>query len=230
MKIKIIYYNVMSPYNDGIEKYTDETIEINDKTTLKDIFINSKVNADVSKYYKLSSNYYYNHRRLPYIRKENNVVIWEPSYEEVKVIDFIFTHDIKDNIIYADIGIPQAGGPDLKDFIHLWNDYFPIIDQIASIFGFIDGTIRISMLLKSIFIDKRKKVLPPHGVLDIILSRKQWNHNELSEILGIEKGNAKMFLKALGYTWDNSKKLHVLQCDPNELRDKLSKVQFWEHG
>lgn len=231
MKIKIIYYNVMSPYVDGIPEYTEAIIQVDDKTTLKDIFTKSKqVNADVSKYYKLSGNYYYNHKILPYIKKDNGIIIWEPSYEEVKVIDFILTHDIKDNIIHADTGIPQAGGPDLKNIIQLWNDYYPIIDQISTVFGFLGGVAGFSTFLKSTFIDKKKKLLPPHGAFDFILAKAQWNHNELAESLEIEKESAKKILQGLGYKWDNSKKLYVHQDDPNKIKDKLSKVSYWERG
>lgn len=227
MKVKIIYCNLMHQYTNEIPKYTETILQIDDKTTLKDIFIDSKqVNADVSKYYKLSGKYYFNNKRLPYIKKENNKIIWEPSYEKVKVIDFLFTHNIKNNIIYADIGIIQAGGPDLKDFIQLWYDYYPIINEIVTVFGFFSGIAEVSRFIKSIFIDKSKKLLPPHGIFDLILSKKQWNHNELSENLDIDKESTKMILQGLGYKWDNSKKIYVYQGDLNQLRKKLSKVSF----
>ncbi|KGM97210.1 hypothetical protein Z968_04195 [Clostridium novyi A str. 4552] len=233
MKIKIIYNNLLSPYNDEIEKYTETIMEINDKTTLKDIFINSQQgNADVSKYYNLSSRYYYNSNVLPYIKKTDNTVIWEPSYNEIKVIDFIFTHNIQDNIIYADTGIPQAGGPDLKDFIQLWNEYYDVISQIVTLFGFVNGVLKIGKFFEKVFIDKfkNKKILPPQGVFDLILSKKQWNHNELSQNLDIDKEDAKNILKLLGYKWDNSRKLYIQQRDPKEIIDKLSKVKFWQYG
>lgn len=231
MEIKIVYYNVLSPYTDGVPKYTEEIISISDNTTLKSLFVASqKGTADVSKYYKISKNYYYNHNKLPYIKKINGEIVWEPTYKEIRVIDFIYTHDINDNIIYADIGIPQAGGPDLKNFIHLWNEYYPIIEQISAIFGFCAGITEIGKKIKSLFINEKKVLPPPHGILDLILSKNMWNHYELSVYLDVDKENAKMFLKALGYKWDNNKKLYILQGDVNDIIKKFSNVSFWKHG
>lgn len=231
MEVKVIYYNVLYPYINEVSKYMEDILVVSDSMTLKDMFTASKQSsANVSKYYKLSENYYYNHNQLPYIKKIGGEIVWEPTYENIKVIDFIHTHDIKDNIIYADTGIPQAGGSDLKDFIKLWDQYYPIIDQISSLFGFCTGIAGIGLFIKSIFVTKKKKSPPPHGVFDLILSKNKWNHFELSEELEIDKEATKKLLQALGYRWDNSEKLYIHQGDINEIREKLSKVSFYEHG
>jgi len=230
VEVKVVYYNVLSPYIDGVIKYTEDILAVTDSMTLKDIFATSKQScADVSKYYKVSENYYYNNNQLPYIKKIDGEIIWEPSYEDVKVIEFIYTHDINDNTIYADTGIPQAGGPDLKVFIDLWNEYYPIIDQISSLYGFYTGIVGIGLFIKSIFVNKKKKSPPPQGVFDLILSKNKWNHFELSVALEIDVEATKKLLQAFGYRWDNSKKLYIHQGDINEIIEKLSKVSFYEH-
>lgn len=227
MEVKIVYSNVMFPYIKEGEKNTIEIVQINDKTTLKDVFIKSKeVHADVSKYYRLSGKYYYNKERLPYIKNENNLIVWEPYYNQVKVIDFILTHDIKDNTIYADTGIIQAGGVGLKEIIQLWEEYLPIIEQISTFFGLVGGVVGFGKFLRGIFVDKKKELIPPHSLFDFILERDKWNHYELAESLAIEIEDSKNLLQGLGYKWDKSKKMYVHQGDVNKIKNKLSEVSF----
>lgn len=228
--IKIIFYNVLSPYSDGkIPKEKIVELSFNKKTTLQELFdLSQESYADISKYYKISMPYYHNNRRVPFILVNNKKLIWEPGYNEIKVVDFLTTNDILDNTILADTGIPQAGGPDIKDIIQLWNEYYPIIDQIATCFGFTSGLIGIGLWVKSLF--NKKKSPPPQSIFDLLLSRKKWNHVYLADLLKIKRDDAKKLLQAFGYKWDASEMLYIQQSDTEEIIKKLTKVSFFDLG
>lgn len=223
MKVKLILFNVMSSIIKNIPEYEEFTVEIKDSTTLSELFEKASNNiADVSKYYFISGKYYQNLDILPYVICSDNKIKWEVPYHIINVNDFLKTHDINDNIIKADTGITQSGGPGLKDFFQLWNEYYPIIDQIATVFG-LTG---FGIWIRSLFINKK---IPPHGIFDLILSRNIWNHHELSELLEISQEDTKNILKGLGYKWDNVKKAYT-HNDRNSIRKKFSKVNLWDHG
>lgn len=227
MEIKLVFFDVMSPYmNDKLPKYEEVLLPITDTLTLQELFETAKQGtADISNYYLLSRSYYYNRRQVPYIVNDRCKIEWEPTYDNIKVVDFIRTHNIVDNTIHGDIGISQAGGPDMKDLILLWNEYYPIIDQMSSSFGFGAGFFGIGLFVKALF-TKEKKPAPPHGVFDLILSKHKWNHYELADSLKIDKEDSKKLLQAFGYKWDNSKKMYILLGDINEIRGKLSSVRM----
>lgn len=227
MEVKVVFFDVLSPYmNDKLPKYEEVLLPITDTLTLQELFDTVKHGtADISNYYLLSKSYYYNQGRLPYIIDGRCKIVWEPTYDSIKVVDFIRTHNIDDNTIHADTGIPQVGGKGTKDLILLWNEYYPIIDQISSLFGFGAGVIGIGLFVKSLFV-KGKKPSPPHGVFDLILSKDKWNYHDLSDCLEFEQEDVKKLLQAFGYKWDHSKKIYILHGDINEIRDKLSSVKM----
>ena len=89
MKVKIVFFYVLS------SEVEEVVVSISDSTTLKELFeITQNSYADVSGYYPISMRYYHNHNLLPYIIKVNGEVDWEPTYENIKVVDFFHTHDI----------------------------------------------------------------------------------------------------------------------------------------
>lgn len=227
--VKVVYLNVLSPYSNGRipkEKIGEE--DIDQDTTIQELFdLSQEGCADITKYYNLSSSYYFNNRTLPYICSSERKVIWGPAYEKIKVLDFIKTHNIKNNTILADTGIPQAGGPDFKDLVQLWNECYPIIDQFSSIFGLGGSLIGIGKWIKSLFI--KKKGVPPQSIFDFLLSRNKWNHYELAEMLEIKDYEAKKLLRAFGYKWDSSMKVYIQQSNTKEIIKKLSEVSIYKH-
>ncbi|KJU72484.1 hypothetical protein [Clostridium baratii] len=227
MEIKVVYKDLMQSFVQETHVCSEKIIEIDNETTLKDIFeYSNEINADVSKYYRLGSKYYFNQKILSYIRKEDNTVIWEPSYDKVKVIDFIFTHDIKDNTIYADTGIIQAGGFGLKDIIQLWNDYYPVFDQLVTGVAVIEMGCKFSKFIKNTFVDKKQNIKSPISIIDLISSKKKWNHYELADSAELEYEEAKSLLLGFGYKWDNSQKLYIYEGDMNNLIEKFAKIEI----
>lgn len=228
-KVKVVLNNVLYPYmKDSIEESKKVLLSFNEQTTIQELFeLSGESCADLSKYCNVSRGYYFNCRSLPYIFDSEGNVLWEPHYDEIKVVDFIRTYSVRDNTVYADTGIPQAGGPDLKDLVQLWEEYYPILEQIGTTFGFVSGIVGIGRWIRSLF---KKKNPPPQTIFDLLLSREQWNHFELAESLEIDKDEMKKLLQVFGYKWDNSKRLYVQQGNTEEIIQKLAQVSFFEHG
>jgi len=55
----------------------------------------------------------------------------------------------------------------------------------------------------------------------LIYLRKRWNHFELSELIEIDKDDAKKLLQIFGYKYDNYIGMYVQQEISIELREKL---------
>ncbi|EHK2349162.1 hypothetical protein KCL53_002299 [Clostridium perfringens] len=230
MEIRIIYNYVIQSCSKGYPVITEDIIKINNETTLEDIFkYSNQENADVSKYYKISGGYYFNRKILPYIKNKNNEVIWEPEYKNIKVLDFIFTHDIQDNTIYADTEITQAGGPELNDVSQLWNHCYPIIDQIVTVVCFYELSIKLSNFIKGLFKGKKIEQVPPNSFIEFILSKDKWNHYELAEYMEITPEESKNLLKGFGYKWDNSKKIYINRNNLKEILEKFSKISIYKN-
>ncbi len=230
MRIKIEYYNVLFPYID--EKTIPEReiveLEYNQNTTIQDLFDNSQqCCADLSKYYDLSRDLCFNNRYFPYIISSDGNVLWNILYSDTKVADFLFTHKIQDNIIYADTGIPQAGGRGYKEVIDLWNMIYPILDQIGTLLGLSFGVIEIKRIIKTKFLDKK---VAPQSVFDLLLSRTQWNHNDLSESLNLSIDDTKKLLQISGFEWDRHKRTYVLGDKKRDITEKLSKIDIYYDG
>ena len=225
MEVKVIFYHVFHEINPKVYPETIEFVSnVDDNTTIKEVL--DKVGqpcADLSEYYYLSGMFCFNQNFLPYIINSKGKVEWDISFEEAKVIDFISTHAIENNIIYSKTGYPQAGGPGFKELTEIWESIYPIIDQFVTVVGL--GTIIIgaSKWLQSLF--KRKDV-PPQSYFDLVYSRNEWNHNEFAELLDISREDAKHLLKLFGYEYDKYKMMFVQQSISLQLREKLSKINI----
>jgi hypothetical protein len=227
-KITIEFYNVLFPYmEDGsipekkiVELYYDEN------STVQELLDKSEeCCADLSRYYDLSASLCYNNSFFPYIITTSDKILFDKPYCETRIVDFLHTHKIVDGIVYADTGIPQARGPDIKDIYDMWMQIYPIIDQIGTMLGLFLGGKEFFKWIKSIF---KKKPLPPQTVFDLLLSRDQWNHTELSDELDISVEDVKKLLQIAEFKWDKNKMLYVFSGDSEKIRDKLSKISIFK--
>lgn len=223
MEVKVIFYHVFHAID---PKAYPETIEfvsnIDDDITMKELFDKAGQScADLSEYYYLSGEFCFNENFLPYIINSKGKVEWDISFKEAKVVDFISTHTIENNIIYSKTGYPQAGGPGFKELTEAWKSIYPIIDQFVTTVGLGTITIGASKWVQTLF--KREDV-PPQSYFDLIYSRNEWNHNEFAGLLDISREEAKQLLKLFGYKYDKYKMMFIQQSISLELREKLSKV------
>ena len=228
-KVKIEFYNVLSPYMDDKTVPEKKIVELDydQDTTIQELLeLSGESCADLSSYYSLSKSLYYNNCYFPYIISPTGTVTFDQSYRETKVIDFLHTHKIDNGIIYADTGIPQAGGPDVKDLFDMWTQVYPIFDQVGTMIGLFFGAKEFVKWIKSTF---KKNPLPPQTVFDFMLSKSQWNHIELADELSIDVEEVKKLLQLADFKWDKKRMQYVFSGDMNQIKEKLSKISIYEH-
>lgn len=207
----------------AIENSTDDlTVEINETTTIPDLF--DMVNipwGDFSDYYRYSSMYYYNRETLPFLLVDKQIQ-YDVAFTDARIIDFIDTHqiDVSNDKLRVLTGYPMAGGLGAPDVVALWNCAFPILKDIA-IGLIVQFACEIIKKICSLF-KKRNKA--PNIIFDIVYTRKQWNHHELAEYLDIEPENAKSILKLLGYEYDRKKMAYIQGEHIEEIQNKLQQL------
>ncbi len=219
MKIKLIINNIMLDDNN----FTEQEIDISEDSTLQELLdVSGYGIADVSEYYKYSGVFTWNCICCPYIISDEGI-LYNVLFNQIKLKDFIKTHGINNNTIKIVVGYPQAGGPGFNDLKAIWDIVQPYLNDIAILFT-ISGVNCKSIIdwFRKFF---EKKKVAPHTVMDIILSRKQWNHKELADILDVPEENTKYLLKAFGYCYDNKLMQYVPSEKTEELIEKISSVQ-----
>lgn len=223
MEIRVVLYDVLHEYNHTSESERIEFVtNFDNDTTLEEIFESAgHPYADLSEYYYLSGAFSFNTRSLPFIINSSGRIDWNISYQEAKIIDFIATHHIKNNVITAKIGLIQTGGAGSIDLIDIWNLVYPVLDQIKTIFELGAASITMGKWVHSLF---HNKDIPPQSYFDLIFSRSNWNHFDLAELIDISPDNARNLLKAFGYIYDKNKHMYVQQSSSLELREKISKI------
>lgn len=221
-EVELVFYHVLhSVAPKDFPKEKRAVIQCSKTTTLKELLVSAEEPcADLSQYYNLSKEYCFNEQFLPYVLGSDGKVRWNVKYDDVTIGDFVRTHDIHDNVIYADTGIPQAGGIGVKQIAELWISYYPILDQFVTAVGAIKGIAVVGKWIKGLF----KKDAPPPAIFDLILSRERWNHVELAVITDIGVENAKMLLKTFGFAWDPVSRQYLKGPQSEEIIGKLSTV------
>ena len=201
----------------------DLTVEINETTTIPDLF--DMVNipwGDFSDYYRYSGMYYFNRETLPFLLVDKQIQ-YDVAFTDARIIDFIDTHqiDVGNDKLRILTGYPMAGGLGAPDIIALWIQAYPILEQIAVAFTILDYSMKIIKSIGKIFEHRRKA---PNTVFDIIYTRAQWNPNELAELLQLEPEYIKHLLKALGYVYDRKKMAYVQSECIDDIRNKLNNI------
>ena len=206
--IKILFYditlsngliNLDSLKNDSMFHENYASFTFTENTTIQDLLDATQPYACLSLYYNLSKTYCFNEHFFPYIITVDNKIMWNLSYMDTRVIDFIYTHQIDDGIIFAEVGMVQAGGMGFKEIAELWQDIQIFIGYLANCIANIKDLLIIIDKIKDYYI---KKNIPPQSVLDLIYSKDEWNLYQISEHLGLPVDHGKHLLKGLGYKWN----------------------------
>ena len=61
-------------------------------------------------------------------------VLYDVSFENARVKDFLNTHSITDNNLRIVIDTPLAGGLGDEELFDLWNNIYPILEATAVLF------------------------------------------------------------------------------------------------
>lgn len=227
MDVKVLIKDVM--FDNSSKEELEQMLKISENTTIQELFdIAGCSCGDISDYYEYSGVFSHNCIFCPFIITEKGVQ-FNILFSEAKVVDFFRTHNITNNTIRVTTGYPQAGGPGLKEILEIWKNISPFLETITPCLNFVAIISTITGInLKTIWDHFKSKKVPPHTVVDMLSTKKQWNHNELAEILGIPKKNAKHLLKAFGYKYNKSKKLYTPSKLTDELKEKIKNIQVYD--
>lgn len=226
MKIKVYVKNIALD-----EPQTKEyDVNINHSMSVQDLLDMLKCSvADLSDYYEYSGVFAWNNGYLPFIISDDKLM-YNVSYSEVNLMDFMNTQHISDNSIRVTTGYAQAGGPGFIELEEIWEAFCMVWEAVKP---YLEEMIIVTTLsgisVKDIFKGLRtyftKKKTTPHAVVDMLSSRKQWNHKELASYLGVEDTYAKHLLLAFGYKYDRKLMQYVPGEKTEELKEKLENIQ-----
>ena len=187
-------------------------------------------NITFNSYYIFDFELFLNEYKLPYIIRDENIE-WNVDINTVTLLDFMRTHDIAlSDGITIEIGYPMAGGRgDMLDVVEIWVNAWPIIKEfapyvIASV-GFLSSSISLIQWINNLKNKKKNDIPYPYHFFDYIYRRTIWNHYELARYLDISAEDAKYWLNALLYQWDNSIKAYVVsEDDKNKVMNMINRV------
>ncbi len=221
MEVKIFINNVALENSQTSER----TAHADENTTVQELLnsIGCEI-ADLSEYYEFSGIFTWNTECLPYVISYNEI-LYDVPFSEASLFDFIQTHNIHDNTIRIVVGYPQAGGPGFVELEQLWDQVYPILQQIELILSLGIIASGAAKRLCNLF-KKRKRT--PHVCFDIVFSRKQWNHFELAKYLKLSDDEAKNLLKLCGYVYDHKQMQYIQSERTDELKQKLTNVQVYD--
>lgn len=198
-----------------------QSFDINETTTIQDLLIQKSDYdfADLSHYYPLSGMFAWGNEYLPYLFV-NGKALFDLSFQDAKVIDFLNTHNITDNSIRIVIDAPYAGGFGGEELLDLWNNIYPVLENIAVLFTISGFNLKdLFHYLSKHFVKKQQ---PPQTCFEIVISRKQWSASELSSLLELSIDKTKELLKLCNYYYDRSKQQYVQGEHTNEIIEKLN--------
>lgn len=219
MNLRVLFYHeaMELPY------ISEEFLEISENTTIQELLEVTEhgVVSDLSNYYPLSGLPFFDEECLPFLFI-NGKASYDVPFCDVRVVDFLSTHNITDNTIRITTDLPMAGGLGGPELQEVWDNIYPTLEQIAvfcTILGF--SLKNLFDYLRNYFM---KKGQPPQVCFDIVLSRKQWNHSELSKILDIDPDKTKNLLKLCDYQYDRVQMQYIQGEHAKEIKEKLMSI------
>ena len=205
------------------------SFEVDASTTIQTLIERADYSlGDVSDYYPFSKVWSHNNFFVPYLFTQDGLQ-YDVAYDDVKVVDFLNTHQISNGKLCITTGYPQAGGPGYLELAEIWDATYPILEQLAVVLGitglslhsFVSG---IRWLCKHFKKEKRT----PQCCFDIVYSRKYWNHHELASYLDIPADNTKHLLRALGYEYNKKQKLYIQGDSVARIKQKLHCIEIYD--
>ena len=178
--------------------------------------------SDVSDYYPYSGVYSWNAYFLPYVFCEKNA-IYDVSYDQANLFDFLQTHNIENDTLYIKTGYPHAGGPGFLELKEIWQSVYPVLEEI-SVFSSISG-LSLFALIKWFCHHFRRRKTKPQTCFDIIYARTRWSHYELASILKITPKQAKSLLVLFGYNYVSAEQQYLQGDNVEEIKNKLTNVK-----
>jgi len=168
---------------------------------------------------------------LPYIMQDNHIR-WYLKYNEVKVIEFLDTHNIKNNEIIGcfinndlktNLIIDNIiNALDFKTIERTWVLVYPILEQILTTASAIKLLVSAHKFLKKKFGEKVSSI----NFFEFITSKNSWKKLELASCLEISPDRAKEILKLCGYKWDSHCKAYLSTNETIQFSNKLNEIHL----
>lgn len=240
VRLRVADYSATSLSQSNV---TMHTVEVSDDMTMRDLFkvlpTEHVTHLEENSYYPVSSVYLRRtHREIQYVVTSSGIV-WYPSYDEVRVIDFMRTVGGNKtlNLVTNLTGFGgNIGGVDVTSFI----DVIGIIGFAITLW---DKKKSVTWIGKYIpkWIRRGKKIPAlsdtgaaaehPGAFMSYLFSKEQWNPHALSADTGMAVERCHFFLKACGYKYDNKTMLfHASSETPNiaKLVDSLPFASYMQ--
>lgn len=222
MKIRLVVQNVAYDSETDIPDKWDIITVADETTTLQRLFEAAGFEIyDISDYYEFSQSIIWNDSLIPFIFHEGKA-IWDVTCDKILVADFLETHQIKDGAIFAKTGYPQAGGPGILAFAELWEEAYPIIEQVVTMLTATGMVIKGAKWFCSLFKKKNKR---PQTIFDVVYLKKQWSHHELAEKIDVTPDEAKNTLRLFGYKYNQKKMMYIAQPEAEQIKTKLLDIK-----
>lgn len=172
-------------------------IPIDKKTSLEDLF--AHIESDMNVYYLPEYYGYYRWGKYgnscPYVCSKNTVY-WNVPYQEVRVFDFLETHEIGNLSIKVEYDCLAGDGELLIDYLfQSWIAVKPILEAFGYAF-----TIKETVKLLVNAFGKRKQNSPAFSTLELyLLANDEWNLTQLVEQTRFPKAALVPILEMLGF-------------------------------
>jgi hypothetical protein len=216
------------------ETTKDYKTEIGDNATIQDLIemlpTDFYTRIETERYYKIrNSAFRFDSFFAIQFVIHDGQVIWMPSYDETRVDDFLETLQIPDNTIHMTTGISGRGGG-ATDLLANWQVVLGALSAISSIYTL--KTMPQTAIHRIRSLKRRTKLVSgqaenhPGPFFSLILSRNHWNVNELADITGLTKDEAKNALRLCAYSYDRQQLMYVVTDKTTEVIDTLNKLSF----
>lgn len=190
----------------------------------------------LDRYYPRGSFIVFGYDCLPYTVHDGRLA-WMVPLDKATLQDLLDAQGLtQQDVLWFETGFPAAGGPELMDALEVWQQLWPILQDLFHAFwdaaDFTVTAAGFAALIRGLFLrpDRKEQQPPiPHHLADFLYRRTAWNHFELARLLDRDKEDAQNLLKFFGYRWNPGTQLYEITPEERDkVLAKLEQLPFWE--
>jgi hypothetical protein len=129
------------------------------------------------------------------ISRGGYTLLIKDSQKEISGLQTVIDGGGKDGSVIRVVFATCSGG---FDFVQLWQDIYPYLDQIGTVITMAGAAVGVGTWIKKKF----SREFTPKQLTDIVTDKEFWNTHELALKLNITNEEAKKLLKGYGYKWE----------------------------
>jgi hypothetical protein len=138
---------------------------------------------------------------LPYVIRDG-VAVWSPVYDDISINELVHTLGLRSRPLRVNVSVPQAGGPDFGDAVHIWRLFYSALDVAGTIFGVVAGLDWLSKRGRQRLppeVPAQLRRVYPGAVFSLILMQNRWDSHELARMCQISEKDARKLLELCRY-------------------------------